>query len=52
MVTTSSGAGPREAQMWPFATSAAGSTPSIQAPLHFMPRFNLSAQNLDFQGGR
>ncbi|CAN1143502.1 Transcription factor TCP8 [Linum perenne] len=52
MVTTASGAaGPTEAQMWPFSTSA-GNTSSNQAPLHFMPRFNLSPQNLDFQGGR
>ncbi|CAN0906633.1 hypothetical protein LINGRAHAP2_LOCUS24368 [Linum grandiflorum] len=35
MVTTAPGTGPTEAQIWPFATSAAGNTPSIQAPLHF-----------------
>ncbi|KAG7032379.1 Transcription factor TCP8, partial [Cucurbita argyrosperma subsp. argyrosperma] len=35
----SSGAsgGPMEAQMWPFSTSAN----TLQAPLHFMPRFNI-----------
>ncbi|CAI0375231.1 unnamed protein product [Linum tenue] len=42
-----------EAQMWPFSQAAVGAgNPSIQAPLHFMPRFNLSSPNLDFQGGR
>ncbi|CAI0439410.1 unnamed protein product [Linum tenue] len=42
-----------EAQMWPFSQAAtAGGNPSVQAPLHFMPRFNLSSPNLDFQGGR
>lgn len=37
-------------QMWPFSSSS-GNT--LQAPLHFMPRFNIPAGNLEtFQGGR
>ncbi|XP_027158769.1 transcription factor TCP8-like [Coffea eugenioides] len=37
-------------QMWPFPSSS-GNT--LQAPLHFMPRFNIPAGNLEtFQGGR
>ncbi|KAI3445608.1 hypothetical protein Pfo_002273 [Paulownia fortunei] len=44
-------AGPSEAaQMWPFAPAHGGGNP-LQAPLHFMPRFNYSG-NLEFQGGR
>ncbi|KAF2319913.1 hypothetical protein GH714_020406 [Hevea brasiliensis] len=46
-------AGPSEPQpqMWPFSTATPPSVNSVQAPLHFMPRFNLSG-NLEFQGGR
>ncbi|KAL3538521.1 hypothetical protein ACH5RR_001887 [Cinchona calisaya] len=48
-VTATSGAIPSEpTQMWPFPT-AGGNT--LQAPLQFMPRFNIPA-NLEFQGGR
>ncbi|KAL2536985.1 Transcription factor TCP8 [Forsythia ovata] len=36
-------------QMWPFPTSATGGN-SVQAPLHFIPRFNYSG-NLELQGG-
>uniref|UniRef100_A0A5B7AZR2 Putative Transcription factor, TCP n=1 Tax=Davidia involucrata TaxID=16924 RepID=A0A5B7AZR2_DAVIN len=43
------GAHPSEPQLWPFPTTS-GST--LQAPLHFMPRFNIPAGNLEFQGGR
>lgn len=39
-----------EPQIWPFSTQAVGgNTP--QAPLHFIPRFNIPG-NLEFQGGR
>ncbi|KAL0387218.1 UNVERIFIED_CONTAM: Transcription factor TCP8 [Sesamum radiatum] len=38
------------AQMWPFATAHGGGN-TLQAPLHFMPRFNYTG-NLEFQGGR
>ncbi|CBI29731.3 unnamed protein product, partial [Vitis vinifera] len=38
--------------MWALPTAAPTTTGNtLQAPLHFMPRFNL-ASNLDFQGGR
>lgn len=47
-LATTSGPSPSEPQIWPFPT-ATGNT--LQAPLHFMPRFNIPA-NLDFQGGR
>lgn len=49
-VAATSGAVPSEQPppMWPFP-SAAGNT--LQAPLHFMPRFNIPG-NLEFQGGR
>lgn len=47
-----SGAGPSEPHMWALPTAAPTATGNtLQAPLHFMPRFNL-ASNLDFQGGR
>ncbi|KAK2966080.1 hypothetical protein RJ640_025576 [Escallonia rubra] len=49
--TTSSGAGPVEPQMWPFSTPPTVSGNALQAPLHFMPRFNIPG-NLEFQGGR
>ena len=48
---STSGPGSSEAQMWPFPTTQAGSGNTLQAPLHFMPRFNLPG-NLEFQGGR
>lgn len=40
------GAGPSESQMWPFASGN-----PMQAPLHFMPRFNVSS-NVEYQGGQ
>ncbi|KAI7990753.1 Transcription factor TCP8 [Camellia lanceoleosa] len=49
---TSGASSSEQAQMWPFATApttTTGNTP--QAPLHFMPRFNIPG-NLEFQGGR
>lgn len=46
--TSGSGPSPSETQMWPFPTATGN---SLQAPLHFMPRFNIPA-NLDFQGSR
>ncbi|KAA8536570.1 hypothetical protein F0562_029048 [Nyssa sinensis] len=46
--TTTSGAPPSEPHMWPFPTPT-GNT--LQAPLQFMPRFNIPG-NLEFQGGR
>ncbi|KAJ9158956.1 hypothetical protein P3X46_024497 [Hevea brasiliensis] len=53
VATGTTGAGPSEPQpqMWPFSTATPPSVNSVQAPLHFMPRFNLSG-NLEFQGGR
>ncbi|KAE8726021.1 hypothetical protein F3Y22_tig00007895pilonHSYRG00050 [Hibiscus syriacus] len=49
MVPTASGAdSSNQPQMWPFGT-ASGNT--MQAPLHFLPRFNLPG-NLEFQGSR
>ncbi|KAI4296202.1 hypothetical protein L6164_036178 [Bauhinia variegata] len=47
---TAAGSGPSETQMWPFPTAQTGSG-NLQAPLHFMPRFNLPG-SLEFQGGR
>ncbi|XP_044462494.1 transcription factor TCP8-like [Mangifera indica] len=45
----------QQAQMWPFqsATVAApiSATTTLQAPLHFMPRFNFQG-SLEFQNGR
>ncbi|KAJ0010913.1 hypothetical protein Pint_33355 [Pistacia integerrima] len=60
--TSVSGAGPSEQQqqnqqpqMWPFQSSTAAApitqSPTLQAPLHFMPRFNFPG-NLEFQSGR
>ncbi|KAL5566467.1 hypothetical protein UlMin_029631 [Ulmus minor] len=46
-----SGAGPSEPHMWTFPTPQASHGNTLQAPLHFMPRFNLQG-NLDFQGSR
>ncbi|PPD69512.1 hypothetical protein GOBAR_DD33605 [Gossypium barbadense] len=48
ILTAASGAGSSEPQMWPFGT-ASGNT--LQAPLHFVPRFNLQG-DLESQGGR
>ncbi|KAE8688041.1 Transcription factor TCP8 [Hibiscus syriacus] len=49
MVSAASGADTSDQpQMWPFGT-AGGNT--MQAPLHFLPRFNLPG-NLEFQGNR
>ncbi|CAI9103791.1 OLC1v1002347C1 [Oldenlandia corymbosa var. corymbosa] len=39
----------QQPQMWPFPSTAAN---TMQAPLHFMSRFNIPAGNLEFQGGR
>ncbi|KAF5731814.1 TCP family transcription factor [Tripterygium wilfordii] len=43
----------QQPQMWPFGTAAApgGNGNTLQAPLHFMPRFNIPG-NIDFQSGR
>ncbi|KAK6159642.1 hypothetical protein DH2020_003023 [Rehmannia glutinosa] len=50
--TSGHGAGPSETpQMWPFHGGGGGAGNTMQAPLHFMPRFNYSG-NLEFQGGR
>lgn len=50
--TGTSGVGPSEVpQMWPFSTAPSMSGNTLQAPLHFMPRFNIPG-NLEFQGGR
>ncbi|KDP42414.1 hypothetical protein JCGZ_00211 [Jatropha curcas] len=49
--TGTSVAGPSEPQMWPFSTANPSSGNALQAPLHFVPRFNLPG-NLEFQGGR
>ncbi|GLT97016.1 hypothetical protein SLE2022_146030 [Rubroshorea leprosula] len=51
VATPSSGRGPSEPQMWPFGTVTPAGGNTIQAPLHFMPRFNLPG-NIEFQGGR
>ncbi|GMI87920.1 TCP domain protein 8 [Hibiscus trionum] len=52
MASTTSGAGPSDQpQMWPFGTAAQASGNTMQAPLHFLPRFNLPG-NVEFQGGR
>ncbi|KAE8690751.1 Transcription factor TCP14 [Hibiscus syriacus] len=48
MTSSTSGADQGPPQMWPFGT-ASGNT--MQAPLHFLPRFNLPG-NPEFQGGR
>lgn len=37
-------------QMWPFSTAqAVGGGNTLQAPLHFIPRINIPAGNLEFQ---
>lgn len=37
-------------QMWPFSTAqAVGGGNTLQAPLHFIPRINIPAANLEFQ---
>ncbi|XWS40378.1 hypothetical protein CRYUN_Cryun18bG0136100 [Craigia yunnanensis] len=46
-----SGTGPSEPHMWPFGTASPASGNTLQAPLHFVPRFNLPG-NIEFQGGR
>ncbi|KAJ9174702.1 hypothetical protein P3X46_013318 [Hevea brasiliensis] len=53
IATSTTRAGPSEPQpqMWPFSSATPASGNSIQAPLHFVPRFNLPG-NLEFQGGR
>ncbi|KAI4298958.1 hypothetical protein L6164_032463 [Bauhinia variegata] len=51
VATAAAGSGPSESQMWPFPTAQTGSGNTLQAPLHFMPRFNLP-NSLEFQGGR
>ncbi|KAF2293882.1 hypothetical protein GH714_005403 [Hevea brasiliensis] len=53
IATATTRAGPSEPQpqMWPFSSATPASGNSIQAPLHFVPRFNLPG-NLEFQGGR
>lgn len=48
VASTTSGPSPSEPQIWPFPTAGTGNT--LQAPLHFMPRFNIPG-NLDFQQG-
>lgn len=50
-VPVTSGAESQQHQMWPFSTAPAVSGNTLQAPLHFMPRFNIPG-NLEFQGGR
>ncbi|XP_041012345.1 transcription factor TCP8-like [Juglans microcarpa x Juglans regia] len=47
-----SGAGPSESHMWTFPTAPTASGNTLQAPLHFMPRFNLPGSSLEFQGSR
>lgn len=47
-MASTSGTATLESQMWPFPM---GSSNTIQAPLHFMPRFNIPP-NLEFQSGR
>ena len=51
VAAATSGAGPSEPQMWTFPTPPANHGNTLQAPLHFMPRFNLPG-NVEFQGGR
>ncbi|CAH9116699.1 unnamed protein product [Cuscuta epithymum] len=43
--------GSEHGQMWAFQANS-GNTGSLQAPLHFMSRFNIPAGNLDFPGSR
>ncbi|KAF7842777.1 transcription factor TCP8-like [Senna tora] len=52
MSAAGSGSGPSpETQMWAFPTAQSTSgNNTLQAPLHFMPRFNLPG-GLEFQGG-
>nr|AZL19394.1 transcription factor TCP1 [Diospyros kaki] len=45
-------AGPSETQIWPFPAPPTSAGNTVQPPLQFMPRFNLPAGNLEFQGGR
>ncbi|KAF3648336.1 transcription factor TCP8 [Capsicum chacoense] len=47
-MASTSGTTTLESQMWPFHMSSSN---TIQAPLHFMPRFNIPP-NLEFQSGR
>lgn len=47
-MASTSGTTALESQMWPFPM---GSSNTIQAPLHFMPRFNIPP-NIEFQSGR
>jgi len=47
-----SAAGPSESHMWTFPTAPTASGNTLQAPLHFMPRFNLNPGSLEFQGSR
>ncbi|PPR82714.1 hypothetical protein GOBAR_AA38002 [Gossypium barbadense] len=50
--SAATGAGPSDhPQMWPFGTANQASGNTLQAPLHFLPRFNLPG-NVEFQGGR
>ncbi|CAK7357101.1 unnamed protein product [Dovyalis caffra] len=51
LATATSVACHSEPQIWPFATATPTSGNTLQAPLHFMPRFNLPT-SLEFQGGR
>lgn len=51
VAATASAAGPSESHMWTFPTAPTASGNTLQAPLHFMPRFNLPS-NLEFQGNR
>lgn len=45
------GAQSDQSQIWPFAPPQPVSGNTIQAPLNFMPRFNVPG-NIEFQGGR
>ncbi|XP_016514875.1 transcription factor TCP8 [Nicotiana tabacum] len=47
-MASTSGTTTLESQIWPFPM---GSSNTMQAPLHFMPRFNIPT-NLEFQSGR
>ncbi|CAN4108183.1 unnamed protein product [Withania somnifera] len=47
-MASTSGTTTLESQMWPFPMSSSN---TIQAPLHFMPRFNIPP-NMEFQSGR
>ncbi|KAL7205798.1 hypothetical protein ACSBR2_018672 [Camellia fascicularis] len=51
-LAAATGTSPSEPQMWPFATAPTTSGNTLQAPLHFMPRFNIPGASLEFQGGR